>query len=191
MGNQGTASRNLREAVEVIQSGAIGSVREVHVWTNRPVWPQGTNAILQHKAVASAIIGKGQPAKVPSTLNWDLWLGTAPERPYDPVYLPFNWRGWWDFGTGALGDMACHTANLAFMACKLGYPTSVEAQVSEYNDQTFPMWSIIHYEFPDRDGLPALDLTWYAGGTDKPAWINKRLQELTHGREFLPVVRCW
>ena len=184
MGNQGTASAGLREAVEVIQSGAIGPVREVHVWTNRPVWPQGAGAILKHKAVGAAITGRGKPAKMRSTLDWDLWLGTAPVRPYDPIYLPFNWRGWWDYGTGALGDMACHTANMPFMACKLGYPTSIEAESSEYNDQTFPMWAVINYDFPERDGMPPLKLTWYEGGADKPSWVNRKLRELAYGREI-------
>ena len=184
MGNQGTADPVLREAVEVIQSGAIGPVREVHVWTNRPIWPQGADAILRHKVVQAAITGHGDSAKIPSTLNWELWLGTAPERPYDPIYLPFKWRGWWDFGTGALGDMACHTANMPFMACKLGYPTSVEAEISEYNDQTFPTWSVIRYEFPERGQMPALKLTWYDGGADKPPWVNERLKKLAHGHDI-------
>lgn len=181
MGNQGTAESGLREAVEVIWSGAIGPVREVHVWTNRPVWPQGVGAILAHKGVSAAMTGHGGMEKPPSSLHWDLWLGTAPERPYDPIYQPFNWRGWWDYGTGALGDMACHTANMAFMACKLGYPVSVEAQMSEYNDQTFPMWSVVEYQFPEREGLPPLKWTWYDGGSDKPAWVNRKLRELAHG----------
>lgn len=189
MGNQGTAEPGLRQAVEVIQSGAIGAVREVHVWTNRPVWPQGTGAILQHEGVKAALSGNGESAKVPSHIKWDLWLGTAPERPFDPIYMPFKWRGWWDYGTGALGDMACHTANMAFMACNLGYPTSVEAEMSEYNDQTFPMWSVIRYEFPARSNprggdMPPLKWTWYDGGADKPAWVNKKLKELAHGRDI-------
>ncbi|HOA71921.1 MAG TPA: Gfo/Idh/MocA family oxidoreductase [Phycisphaerae bacterium] len=189
MGNQGTAEPGLREAVEVIQSGAIGAVREVHVWTNRPVWPQGTGAILQHQGVQAALSGKGSSATAPSHIKWDLWLGTAPERPYDPIYMPFKWRGWWDFGTGALGDMACHTANMAFMACNLGYPTSVEAEMSEFNDQTFPMWSVIRYEFPARPHpkggeMPPLKWTWYDGGRDKPAWVTRKLKELAHGRDI-------
>jgi hypothetical protein len=166
MGNQGTSQNGLREAVEVVRSGAIGPVREVHVWTNRPVWPQGID----------------RPAKsmpVPKSLKWDLWLGTSPSRPYHEAYLPFNWRGWWDWGTGALGDMACHTANMAFMACDLGYPTSVEpTHYGEFNDETFPKWSVIKYQFPARGDQPPLTWTWYDGGNDKPAWINKKLQEL-------------
>ena len=181
MGNQGTAEPGLRQAVEEVQSGTIGNVKEVHVWTNRPVWPQGTGAVLQHKGVQAALRGKGGPAELPEHIKWDLWLGTAPERAYDPIYHTFKWRGWWDYGTGALGDMACHTANMAFMACKLGYPTSVEAEMSEYNGETFPMWSVVRYEFPERNGLPALKWTWYDGGADKPAWVNKKLKDLAHG----------
>src|SRR5204863_394738 len=116
MGNQGTASDVLRRGAEIIRSGAIGEVREVHVWTNRPIWPQGMER------------PKNRP-EVPKHLSWDLWLGPAPQRPYNSAYLPFAWRGWWDFGTGALGDMACHTMNLAFMALRLGPPSSVSAEV--------------------------------------------------------------
>jgi predicted dehydrogenase len=114
MGNQGSAEDGLRRAVEVVQSGIIGPVRQIHVWSNRPIWPQGID----------------RPAgedPIPATLDWDVWLGPAPLRPYKKgVYNPFNWRGWLDFGTGALGDMACHTSNMPFRACKLGYPTSIE-----------------------------------------------------------------
>ncbi len=187
MGNQGTSSDGLRTAVEVIWSGVIGPVREVHVWTNRPVWPQGTGAILGLPGVRHALHGEAglkegeKAAPEPKDVDWDLWLGTAPFRPYQPQYQPFNWRGWWDYGTGALGDMACHTANMAFMACKLGYPTSLEAEVSEFNPETFPMWSVVRYEFPEREGLPPLKWTWYDGGKDKPGWVNRKLKELAHG----------
>jgi predicted dehydrogenase len=189
MGNQGTSENGLREAVEVVQSGGIGPVREVHVWTNRPVWPQGIDAILKVQAVSSALHGEVKRPSVPSTLQWDLWLGTSPKRPYDPIYMPFNWRGWLDWGTGALGDMACHTANMAFMACNLGYPTSLEAEVSEYNPETFPMWSVVRYEFPERANprggtMPPLKWTWYDGGKNKPAWVGKKLKELAHGHDI-------
>jgi predicted dehydrogenase len=185
MGNQGTSHDGLREAVEVVQSGAIGPVREVHVWTNRPVWPQGVGAILGLPGVKCVLHGDGEPtAKPRKGLDWDLWLGTAPKRPYQPGYMPFVWRGWWDYGTGALGDMACHTANMAFMACKLGYPTSVEPEMSEYNSETYPMWSVIRYEFPARENMPPLKWTWYDGGSDKPAWVNRKLKDLAHGRDI-------
>jgi hypothetical protein len=184
MGNQGTAEDGLREAVEVVQSGAIGPVREVHVWTNRPIWPQG-------------IKRPTDTTPVPETLDWDLWLGTAPKRPYHAVpspkdpkkmegtYNPFKWRGWWDFGTGALGDMACHTANMAFMACKLGYPTSIEAECAQdINDETYPTWSIIRYEFPARGKMPALKWTWYDGGDNKPAKAVEAIKKLVPGKKI-------
>ncbi len=188
MGNQGTAEDGMREAVEVIWSGAIGPVREVHVWTNRPVWPQGVGALLRIPGINAFLHKRGEvapPPPPPKSLHWDLWLGTAPYREFIPdVYHGFKWRGWWDFGTGALGDMACHTANMAFRACKLGYPTSIEAEVSEYNPETFPMWSVIRYEFPEREGLPPVKWTWYDGGADKPAWVNRKLRELAHGMDI-------
>jgi hypothetical protein len=182
MGNQGSSLDGLREAVELVWSGALGNVREVHVWTNRPVWPQGIGAILNLPSVKFALHRTGDPNPAPpSTMKWELWLGTAPDRPCQPNYAPFNWRGWWDYGTGALGDMACHTANMAFRACNLGYPTSVEAEVSEYNPETFPMWSVVRYEFPEGDGQPELKWTWYDGGKDKPQLVNKTLKQLAHG----------
>jgi len=166
MGNQGTGHDGLREAVEVIQSGGIGKVREAHVWTNRPVWPQATEAILKHRGVHAALHGANGSAGTPSappSMAWDLWLGTAPFRPYDPIYAPFAWRGWWDFGTGALGDMACHTANMAFMALKLGSPTSFQAISAETNSETYQAWSTITYEFPARGDLPPVKYVWYDG----------------------------
>jgi hypothetical protein len=150
MGNQGTSSSGLRRAVEVIQAGAIGPVKEAHVWTNRPIWPQG--------------IGRPKDTPpAPDTLKWDLWLGPAAERPYNPAYAPFNWRGWLDFGTGALGDMGCHTANLPFMALKLGAPRTVEAQSGPINGETYPIWAIVKHEFPAREEMPPLTFTWYEG----------------------------
>jgi predicted dehydrogenase len=171
MGNQGTASNGLRDAVEIIRAGAIGPVHEVHVWTNRPIWPQGAEAILKvstaRTAALAALHGSLpstlQGPSVPKHVHWNLFLGPARERPYDPIYHPFNWRGWWDFGTGALGDMACHTANMAFMALKLGYPTSVEARSDDINPETYPMWARITFQFPARDGMPPVKLIWYEG----------------------------
>jgi predicted dehydrogenase len=149
MGNSGTASNSFRRGVEIIQSGALGDVREVHVWTDRPIWPQNLNR------------PKDTPP-VPKTLNWDLWLGPAPQRPYNPAYLPFNWRGWWDFGTGALGDMGCHIINLPFMGLRLAYPTAVSAELTTpLNEETAPMGCRITYEFPARGKLPAVSLYWY------------------------------
>jgi predicted dehydrogenase len=171
MGNQGTASDGLRKAVEDIRAGVIGPVHEVHVWTNRPIWPQGTDAILRvstAKNAALAALHGSTPSSshgpaAPKNVHWDLFLGPASVRPYDPIYHPFNWRGWWDFGTGALGDMACHTANMAFMALKLGYPTSVEAQSDEINPETYPMWARIAFDFPARGDMPPVRLYWYEG----------------------------
>jgi len=150
MGNQGHSNNGARRTVELIQSGAIGYIREVHAWTDRPIWPQGIGRPA----------GSGSP---PSTLHWDLWLGVAANRPYDPAYHPFKWRGFWDFGTGALGDMACHVLDVAFWALKLEHPLSIESQSSPVNAETAPEWSIIKYEFPRRGLLPPLTLTWYDG----------------------------
>lgn len=155
MGNQGTAGDGHREAVEVVQSGAIGQVYEVLVWSNRPVWPQGIN--------------RPTPAPVPPELDWDLWLGPAPERPYAPGYHPFNWRGWFDFGTGALGDMGCHTLNMPFRALNLTNPSAIEAEVFEMTEETYPKRSIVTYFFRERNGLRTLRLKWFDGGLKPPA----------------------
>ena len=154
MGNQGTSEDGLREAVEVIQSGAIGDVAEIHVWSNRPVWPQG----------------KGRPDgedPIPEGLNWDAWIGPAPMRPYkNGVYHGFNWRGWVDFGTGALGDMACHTTNMPVMALKLWDPVAVTAVKNPglFEGETFPEATALVFEFPEREGLPPCKFHWYDGG---------------------------
>jgi predicted dehydrogenase len=149
MGNQGTASDDLRRAVEIVQSGALGDVREVHIWTDRPIWPQNLSR------------PKEAPA-TPKTLDWQLWLGPAPQRPYNSAYVPHNWRGWWDFGTGAIGDMGCHTMNMPYMALRLGYPTAVTAELdTPLNNETAPMGCKVTYEFPVRGKLPALQLYWY------------------------------
>jgi predicted dehydrogenase len=161
MGNQGTADTRLREGVEFLRTGQLGDIKEVHIWTNRPIWPQG----------------EGRPqetAEPPKVLHWDLFLGPAPDRPYNPTaYHPFKWRGWIDFGTGALGDMACHTANLPVMALNLFDPVSVVAESSGIvENETFPKNSKITFQFPERtsaDGktLPATTVVWYDGG-NKP-----------------------
>lgn len=152
MGNQGSAGDGLRRAVEVIHSGIIGKPTELHVWSNRPVWPQGLERPPGE-----------QP--LPEQLDWNLWLGPAQLRPYlSKVYHPFNWRGWMDFGTGALGDMACHTVNMPFRALKLGYPSVVECEMaSRVYPETYPLTSRIRFEFPERDGLPPLKFWWYDG----------------------------
>jgi predicted dehydrogenase len=168
MGNQGSAENGLREAVEVVQAGAIGPVTEVHVWTNRPIWPQ-----------APKLTKRPAPKPVPPHVHWDLWLGPAPERPYGDGYHPFAWRGFWDFGTGALGDMACHTANMAFRALKLGYPISVSAENGEINPETYPGWATITFQFPARGEWPPVKLVWYEGHRDGKK--NLPPKELLHG----------
>ncbi|MBN2310456.1 MAG: Gfo/Idh/MocA family oxidoreductase [Candidatus Hydrogenedentes bacterium] len=151
MGNQGHASEGVKRVCEWVWANRIGPIRTVHIWTNRPVWPQ-------------AIPRPTETPPVPDTLDWDLWLGPAPERPYNPAYAPFSWRGWWDFGCGALGDMGCHIMDAAFTSLKLGYPTAVSAESEGANEETGPTWSIIHYEFPARGEMPPVDVYWYDGG---------------------------
>jgi predicted dehydrogenase len=169
MGNQGTAENGLRRAVEIVRAGVIGPVREVHVWTNRPIWPQAPQVTARPK----------DTPPVPKNVHWDLFLGPAPERPYHPAYHPFAWRGWWDYGTGALGDMACHTANMAFMALKLGHPTTISAENGEVNPETYPGWARIVFEFPARGEMPPVKFVWYEGKKD-----DKRVlppEDLTKG----------
>ena len=165
MGNQGHAGEDIRNVCEWIADGAIGPVREVHAWTTHAVWPQG-------------IERPKETPPVPADLDWDRWVGPAPYRPYHPAYLPGTWRGWWDFGTGALGDMGCHVLDAPYWALKLGYPTSVEASASIYvpeitwdkpvNTETYPRASIVRYEFGARGNMPAVKLTWYDGGLMPP-----------------------
>jgi hypothetical protein len=156
MGNQGSAEDGLRRAVECIQAGLIGPVRTLYVWSNRPVWPQGMPRPTGEDPV-------------PADLDWDMWLGPAQLRPYkgDRTYHDFNWRGWVDFGTGALGDMACHTANMPFRALKLGYPTLIEAETSGFNGESYPLASKIRFEFPAREGLQPATFWWFDGGKPK------------------------
>lgn len=194
MGNQGSAEDGLRRAVEVIQAGVIGPVREVHVWSNRPFWPQG----------------RGRPEgsdPVPEGLDWDQWIGPARMRPYKKdVYHAWNWRGWLEFGTGALGDMACHTVNMPFRALKLGFPTIIDPEVGTTNGETYPLASRIRFEFPARGSsaqksekgaqnliaaessageMPPLKFWWYDGGKPDPAargghdGSNKPAKEIT------------
>jgi predicted dehydrogenase len=170
MGNQGSAENGLREAVEVVQAGAIGPVTEAHVWTNRPIWPQ-----------APKLTSRPDSKPVPPNVHWDLWLGPAPERPYAEGYHPFSWRGFWDFGTGALGDMACHTANMAFRALKLGYPTSISAENGEINSETYPGWATITLQFPARGEMPPVKFVWYEGHRDGKK--NLPPKELLHGEK--------
>ena len=168
MGNQGTASNGLRKGVEMIRSGAIGKVKEIHVWTNRPIWPQ------------SPVVTKRLPEeKCPEHVHWDLFLGPAPERPYNKGYHPFNWRGWWDFGTGALGDMGCHTANMAFMGCQLSSPISVEADNEAINPETYPGWAKVTLMF---DTPQAIKFVWYEGKKDGKKVLPPA--EVTQGQQL-------
>ncbi len=166
MGNQGHSFRGCHILRAWLKDKAIGDVTEVHCWTNRPTWPQGVDR-------------PADTPPVPASLDWDLWLGPSPERPYHPAYCPRNWRGWWDFGCGALGDMGCHIMDAAFYALELGAPTRVSAESSGVNDETGPKWSIIRYEFPKRGKLPPVTLTWYDGGKTPP-----RPPELEEGRRM-------
>ena len=158
MGNNGHAGDGLRLTREWLQAGAIGPVREIHSWTDRPGkwWKQD----LDRPTLPLP--------PVPSTLAWDLWLGAAPERPYSKLYHPHDWRGWFDFGTGALGDMAIHNMDPAFYALDLGAPSAVEATTSELKAETYPLWTILRYEFAADGARPALALTWYDGGKTPP-----------------------
>jgi predicted dehydrogenase len=154
MGNQGHANEGLRLIKEWHQAGVLGEVREIHSWTDRPIWPQGVS-LPDHSKMLPV---------VPSTLDWDLWLGVAEPREYDPAYLPFAWRGYWDFGTGALGDMGCHIMDGAYWALELTQPTAVEAISGRQTELSPPTASMVTYEFPARGRMPAVKWTWYDGG---------------------------
>lgn len=185
MGNQGHASEGSRLTNEWIQAGVIGDVREVHAWSDRAgtLWKQGI----------------GRPTDtppVPSTLDWNLWLGPIAERPYHPAYCPSMWRGWWDFGTGALGDMGCHIIDHPVWALNLGAPTSVEATSTldgsllpndQRNNETFPIASIITYQFPARGELPPVTMTWYEGGLMPPTPAEMPPDRRLHGNGVLYV----
>lgn len=151
MGNQGHATEGTRQTVEWIQSGLIGLVREVNLSTNRPSWPQGN-------------IQRPEGIEVPTNLNYDVWLGPAPEKPYHPETTHFNWRGLWDYGTGAMGDMGAHIFDAPIWALNLGVPTKIQATTSPYNEEFLPQAETITYEFPARGYLPAVKVSWCDGG---------------------------
>lgn len=165
MGNQGSANDALRRAVEIIQAGVIGNPTELHVWSNRPVWDQGID-----RPAGSDDAGA-------DGLDWESWIGPAEMRPYKKgVYHSFAWRGWYDFGTGALGDMACHMVNMPFRALKLGYANLIECEASSrYCSETFPLTSRIRFEFPEREGLPPLKFWWYDGNPDSRHGLYKKV----------------
>lgn len=178
MGNQAHAGEPIRRAVELVRAGVIGPVREVHCWTNRPIWPQGQAALAERKKLAAE--------RLPTGLDWDLWLGPAKARDFNACYVPFKWRGWWDFGTGALGDMACHIMDMPYWALDLGNPESVEAESGGMTSETGPDWSTITYQFAARQSVgggstgasvgpkatvaqPAVKFVWYDGNRDNRA----------------------
>jgi predicted dehydrogenase len=171
MGNQGTAEGGFRRGVAILRSGILGPIKEIHVWTNRPIWPQGM----------------GRPREtpgIPNHVRWYEFLGPARDRAYHPDYQPFKWRGWLDFGTGALGDMACHTINVAAMALELFDPETVEVVDTSgiVDKESYPVWSIIRTQFGRRNGRGPLTLTWYDGGEKLPD--DKRAYKgLLHGEE--------
>jgi predicted dehydrogenase len=169
MGNQGHAKEGWRLVYEWIHSGALGQIREVHTWTDRPIWPQGIER------------PEGEDV-VPASLNWDVWLGPAPVRPFKKgVYHQFNWRGWWDFGCGALGDMACHTMDGIFWALDPGYPTVIEPiALTAVNNETFPKASMIKWEFPAKGERAAFSAYWYDGGL-----MPTTPPELEYGRKLI------
>ncbi len=155
MGNQGHSKEGIRLICEWFWDGAIGDCTEVHVWTNRPIWPQGVDA---PKEIPS----------VPPNLDWDIWLGPAPWRPYHPALTHFVWRGWFDYGTGALGDMGAHLIDQPYAALKLGHPTTVQASSSKPTKDSYPIAEIVTYQFPERGAMPPVKMVWYDGGLMPP-----------------------
>ena len=153
MGNQGYSYEGARVASEIIWSGELGSIKEVHAWTDRPIWPQGIDTLPAEE-------------KVPDTLDWEVWLGPATMRPYSSAYVPFNWRGWFDFGTGAFGDAMCHSLGSANMALRLGAPTSVEViKRDSRNPYTFPKKTVTRFDFPARGAMGPVKIFWYDGSS--------------------------
>ena len=160
MGNQGHSSDDARRINEWIQAGAIGTVREVHVWTNRPIWPQGIDR-------------PEEKVKVPKDLDWEIFLGPAPYVEYHPAYHPFSWRGWADYGVGALGDMGAHLIDHPYWALGLDYPMTVEASSTPWGGKegekaSYPLSTTVHYTFPSRGMLPEVHMHWYDGGLMPP-----------------------
>ena len=167
MGNQGHSGEGIRLMAEWVAAGLIGEVREAHAWTNRPIWPSD-----------SEMDRPRDTPPVPEGMDWNLWIGPAPMRPYHPAYHPGKWRAWADFGTGALGDMGCHIIDPIFLALRLRYPESVEAsvataysgfgQTAAVRGESFPRSSIVRYRFPARENLPPVEMTWWDGGMMPP-----------------------
>jgi predicted dehydrogenase len=174
MGNQGMAFEGNRLIKEWLWDGAIGPVREVHAWSDRPTH-SGQKPLWWAQGIERPV----DTPPVPDHLNWDLWLGPAPYRPYHPAYVPFSWRGWWDFGSGGLGDMGIHNLAPVFSALKLGAPISVNASSTIVYEESLPLASVVHYEFPARRDMPPVTLHWYDGGI-----IAARPKELEDDRQL-------
>ncbi len=185
MGNQRHSGDNSRRGIEYVQGGALGEVKEVHVWTNRPLgfWPQGiprptrlttdpgrlrwdNGGVMQR--LGAAMAGTNGPYPVPDKLSWDLFLGVAPDVEYHPIYHPFNWRGWVDWGQGALGDMGAHLMDFPVWSLDLGLPTVIETETTPFNGVCYPNATTTYYQFPARKGMPPVKLTWYDGGLLPP-----------------------
>ncbi|HEU5137610.1 MAG TPA: Gfo/Idh/MocA family oxidoreductase [Steroidobacteraceae bacterium] len=194
MGNQGHSSDDARLVNEYMQSGAIGTVTEVHVWTNRPLayWPQGIPrpAPLPANAkdlpwnmngVMTRAAGSFGAYTPPDKLAWDLFLGPSRHIEYHPIYHPFNWRGWTDWGVGAIGDMGAHLIDSSFWSLDLDYPTTIETTSTPYNKDTYPMASTTYYEFPAKGARPAVKMTWYDGGLTPPKPVEMGDEELNKG----------
>ena len=184
MGNQGSSGNSTRYIESWIQQGLIGQVHTVHAWTNRPVWPQGISIPEKEE-------------EIPAEVDWNLWLGTAPSRPFNSIYIPANWRGWVDFGTGALGDMGCHFIDVPFRALKLHYPISAYCSVAgkwkgffevDNSMDSYPAASKIHIKFPARTDMDPMQLIWYDGGIqpERPPELlpDERLGEIDGGILF-------
>lgn len=171
MGNQGHNIEGTMQTVEWIQGGVIGDVREVHLWTNRPMWRQG-------------YFDRPAGVDIPSNLNYDVWLGPAPDKPYNPEMLHFAWRGLWDYGTGAMGDMGAHTFDAPIWALNLGMPTKIQATSTPYNKDYLPQSECVTYEFPARGNMPPVKVTWSDGGIKpaRPAELeaNRQLREVLY-----------
>ncbi len=172
MGNQGNSGDGVREVCEWIWNGEIGEVKEVHAWTDRPIWPQGLQRPME----------KMTP---PETLSWDLFIGPAPMRPYHDIYTPWNWRGWWDFGTGAFGDMACHVLDPVYQSLKLGYPEKVSGSSTQINTESAPQAETVEFYFPARpkvnnQEMPAVKVFWYDGGI-----LPRRPELLPEGEDLM------
>jgi len=195
MGNQGHSWDDARTAVEYVWAGAIGDVREIHIWTNRPLgyWPQGVPRPERSRTpldqlrwngpgviarIANALAGDYPP---PPSLAWDLFLGAAPHVDYHPIYHPFNWRGWVDWGVGAIGDMGAHLIDHSMWALDLGYPRTIETVSTPFNGVSFPHATMTVYDFPARGNRPAVKLTWYDGGLLPPKPIEMGEEEFNKG----------